>query len=209
MVPLVQTLAAAQTGPVFEAELIPFTNQGKLRVTYNWLYSALNCDPNDGTAFAWIFSKLDDTRVTISPKYGYGGRTLYASVRDDNGWYLQVQAPYSADWITGAGRDEFLTITGEDLLIITLKGFNGEDIAVDGGISDHGGHAGYRLRSIGSDNLKSRLWFAAIDRSLQAGLAVTTRSEVTEADIQNSLAACEISASPAEIAQMHVLVTSA
>jgi len=40
-------IAAADTGPLVTAEIYQLSNVGKVRVTYNWLYSALNCDPGD------------------------------------------------------------------------------------------------------------------------------------------------------------------
>ncbi|MGZ8803142.1 MAG: fascin domain-containing protein, partial [Mycobacterium sp.] len=44
---------------------------------------------------------------TIALQCG-GGYNAFASVRDDYGYQVQFQAPYSADWITGVGADEIL-----------------------------------------------------------------------------------------------------
>lgn len=48
---MTQALGTAQNGPVFAGQLVPLNNVGPLRITYNWLYSALNCDPNDKSPF--------------------------------------------------------------------------------------------------------------------------------------------------------------
>jgi hypothetical protein len=187
-----EVMAAASAGPLLEGVLIPLTNQGKLRVTYDWLYSSLNCDPGDSSDFVWILSKLDDTHVSLSPRDQHAGRTLYASVRDDLNWYVQVQAPYSADWITGVGRDEGLAITGADLLTISLQGFNSQYIAVNTQLSQHGGHNGYRLQSIGTGDYNARTFFVGISRVLQEGVEAPLRSELTEADIGKVLASAGV-----------------
>lgn len=195
-------LGAAQTGPVFDAELISLTDKGRLRVTYNWLYSALNCDPSDDSDFEWTFSKRDDGHIALSPKNPYRNMTLYASVRDDNANYLQVQAPYSADWIRAVGRDEILGLRSYGLLIVSLAGFNGQDLAVDSGISSHGGHAGYRVRSIGNAEVKARTWFLAIRRSLQTRLALPSAGELTPAELRRSLALAAVPATDDLIARL-------
>ncbi|HEX4369126.1 MAG TPA: hypothetical protein VH023_19990 [Rhodopila sp.] len=195
-------ISAADTGPLLQTELIPLTNQGKLRVTYNWLYSSLNCVSGDATTFAWTISKLDATHVSLSPRDGYGGMTLYASVRDDINWLLQVQAPYSADWITAVGRDETIEMDSLDSLMVSFKGFNGNYIAVNGQMSDHGGHSGYRLQSLGAADAKARIWFMAVTQILQPGLRIPLRGEVTETDIRQAYAACGLTASEVEVAQV-------
>lgn len=194
------TLAQADLGPVFTAELIPLTNQGKLRVTYNWLYSALNCDPNDDATFNWVVSKIDDTHVSLSPSDHYRGMTLYASVRDDWSWYVQVQAPHSADWIRAVGRNEIIAIVHNDLMIVSFNGWNGQAIAVDSGISGHDNHSGYRLRSVGSSNPKASLWFLGISNTLQKGLDLRRKEELTEDHLLAALAAHGLTASREEIA---------
>jgi hypothetical protein len=195
-----RALATAQAGPLLEAELIPLTNQGKLRVTYNWLYSALNCDPGDDSAFRWRLAKTDDTHVSLSPADQYRGMTLYASVRDDWSWYVQVQAPRSADWIRAVGRNEILGFESQDLLIASFTGWNQQYVAVDPGLSPHDGHSGYRLRSVGTSNPKARLWFLAVTSVLQAGLNVRLARELSEDDLRASLSARGVTATSAEIA---------
>lgn len=195
-------LMKAQNGPLLEAELLPLTGQGKLRITYNWLYSALNCDPSDHSPFVWSLSKLDATHVSLSPRDPYAGMKLYASVRDDWSWYVEVQAPHSADWITGVGGDETLALETNDLMMIALKGFNGQFIAVDQQISYHDDHAGFRLRSVGADNVQARLWFLSIARRLQPCLGVKLRSEINEADIARAYAAAGLSPQSEEIDRM-------
>lgn len=188
-----ELLAAADAGPVLEAVMVPLTNQGKLRVTYNWLYSALNCDPNDGSDFVWVLNKLDDTHVSLAPRDHYViGCPLYASIRDDWSWYAQVQAPFSADWITAVGRDEILGITGADLLTISLQGFNGQYLAVNNQLSVHDGHSGFRLQSIGTDNYNARTFFLGVTRLVQPALAVPLRHELTGTAIETALASAGI-----------------
>lgn len=188
MASLSEIMSTAANGPLLEAVLIPLTNQGKLRVTYNWLYSALNCDPNDQSDFVWVLNKLDDTHVSMSPKVPYAGRTLYTSVRDDWSWYLQVQAPFSADWITAVGRNEQLAINGADLLIISLQGWNNQYVAVNSQLSQHDNHSGYRLQSIGSSDSNARSFFVGITQ-VQPGLHVPMRSELTEEHVTQALVA--------------------
>jgi hypothetical protein len=187
-----EALAAATTGPVLEAVMIPLTNQGKLRVTYNWLYSALNCDPGDSSDFYWVLSKLDDTHVSLSPRDPYAGRRLYASVRDDWDWYVQVQAPHSADWITAVGRDEILGISGADLLTISLTGFNGQYVAVNSQLSVHDWHNGFRLQSVGTSDYNARTFFLGVTKLIQPAVTVPLRHELTSSHIENALAAAGV-----------------
>jgi hypothetical protein len=183
-------LRDAAAGDVLTTELISLTNKGKLRIHYNWLYSALNCDPGDTSTFAWVIAKIDDTQVSLSPRDGYRGMTLYASVRDDWSWYVQVQAPHSADWITAVGRDEKMVMAEPSgLLTMTLTGFNGQLIAVDDSVSSHQGLSGYRLRSIGSSDAHAYTWFLGVQQVLQEGLAIPLAREVTTEHIHESLAA--------------------
>lgn len=180
-------LQRLERGPVLRGVLIPLSGQGKVRVTYNWLYSALNCDPQDATDFEWVLTKLDDQHVSLSPRDRYWGMTLYASVRDDWNWYLGVQAAHSADWITRVGRDEILGITGADLLTICLTGFNGQYVAVNREPSDHGGHRGYRLQSLGASEPNARTFFVGVTEVLQEGLALPLRSELTDHEVHQAL----------------------
>lgn len=201
-------IAAAATGPLLQTELIPLSNQGKLRIYYNWLYSSLNCDPNNGSAFGWIINKLDATHVSLSPAPAntYNGMTLYASVRDDINWFLQVQAPYSADWITAVGGDETIEMDSLGELMVRFKGFNGQDIAVNGQTSDHDGYSGYRLQSLGASDPKTFTWFMSVTQILQPGLQVPLGSAVTEADIRQAYAACGLEASDDDVARMRKLI---
>ncbi|MEO6700794.1 MAG: hypothetical protein ABI140_00460 [Jatrophihabitantaceae bacterium] len=187
-----ELLATVTTGPILEAVLIPLTKQGKLRVTYNWLYSALNCDPNDDSDFVWVLDKLDDTHVSLSPRDPYAGRKLYTSIRDDWDWYAEVQAAHSGDWITAVGRDEILAITGADLLTISLQGFNGQYVAVDSQLSVHDWHSGFRLRSVGTNDYNARTFFMGVTRLIQPALHVPLRHELTDADIGTALASAGI-----------------
>lgn len=202
------TIAAAATGAVLQTELIPLSNQGKLRVYYNWLYSSLNCDPNNTSAFSWIINKLDATHVSLSPAptNTYNGMTLYASVRDDINWLLQVQAPYSADWITAVGGDETIEMDSLGTLMVRFKGFNGQAIAVNSQISDHDGTSGYRLQSLGASDPKSFTWFMSVTQILQPGLQVALGRTLSEADIRDAYAASGLRASDDDVARMQKLI---
>ncbi|MEW6603098.1 MAG: hypothetical protein AB1351_00230 [Thermoproteota archaeon] len=187
---------------MFEAELSSIVGRGKLRITYNWLYSALNCDPNDNSSFTWVFIKRDDGKIVISPKNGYLGKTLYASVRDDWGWYVQVQAPNSADWITAVGRDEILEIAGTGILSIALKGFNGRFIAVNQTADNHGGHAGYRLRSVDNMLVDDCGFVASNVNVLQPGITFLEGYTVKEDDISAVLDAYGLTLTNDEITEL-------
>jgi hypothetical protein len=203
---LAELFSAAATGPVLEADVIPIANRGKLRVTDHWLYSALNCDPADGSSFLWVFTKLDERRVAISPKNG-PGRTVYASVRDDWSWYVQVQAPRSADWITAVARNETLLMTAVGLQMIRLQGFNGQFIAVDGDLTRHQGHSGYRLRSGGSSDPNAYTWFLGIKAVLQAGLELPKKEQLTADDVRAELTSAGLEAADGDVATLHRLLS--
>lgn len=166
---LSELLKAATTGPFMQAEIYSLTGLGNVRVTCNWAYSALNIDPSNGAEFLWQFNKIDDNNISLSPVSSCIAKTIYASVRDDNGYYLQVQAPYSADWITQVGRDEIIALKMHDLNVAELKGFNGAFFTLDN-ISSHQNHTGYRIRSLGSTFDKNMQWYLKIKRSLQDGI---------------------------------------
>jgi hypothetical protein len=191
-----QLIAAAQPGDVMRTSLVSVSGRGNLRITYNWLYSALNCDPADDSPFGWVIAKLDDTHVSLSPASGYNGMTLYASVRDDLNWTLQVQAPFSADWITQVGRDEVLALQSQDLLVVNFLGFNGQYVAVDSTITRHDGHAGYELHSVGTSDPASRMWFLGVSAVLQDGLDVPLAADLGAGDVAAALAASGLDAAP-------------
>jgi hypothetical protein len=160
-------LEAANPGPFMQAEIVSLTGNGKLRVSCNWLYSSLNCDPSDNSQFIWVFTKIDDQHIALSPQNSCIGQTIYASVRDDIGYLLQVQAPYSADWITAIGRDETIGLTFHDLNIAQFNGFNGAYITLNDYEDNHDGHSGYRLISNGNSFTKNAQWFIGVVASLQ------------------------------------------
>lgn len=184
---LADVLRAAAAGNVAEGVLIPLSRQGKLRVTYDWLYSALNCDPADDSDFIWVLTKLDERHVLLSPRDQHAGKTLYSSVRDDWDWFTQVQAPYSADWITAAGRDEIMTVEGRDLLTLSLRGWNGQYITVNSTVSAHDGHSGYRLQSMTGGDVNARVFFLGVTRLYQPGLDLPLRSALTPKLIKSAL----------------------
>lgn len=165
---LKELLLAANTGPFMQAEIVSLTGKGKLRITCNWLYSSLNCDTNDNSTFLWQFNKIDDQHISLSPINSCINRTIYASVRDDINYYLQVQAPYSADWITGVGRDEIIGFKLQGTFVGQFTGFNGKLVSLNDGADSHDGHTGFRLRSIADTFNQNAQWFISIKKSLQA-----------------------------------------
>jgi hypothetical protein len=193
---LADVLNAAAIGAVAEGVLIPLSAQGKLRVTYNWLYSALNCDRGDNSDFIWVLTKRDQQHVVLSPRDGYAGKTLYASVRDDWSWFVQVQAPHSADWITGVGQDEIMAVEGLDLLTLSLRGWNGQYVTVNSASSDHDGHSGCRLQSLTGGDKNARTFFLGVTRLCQPGLDLPLRSALTPQAIESILGPAADAARP-------------
>ena len=189
---LTSALAAATPGAVLIAELYPVVGVGKLRVTYNWLYSALNCDPNDNSSFLWVVNKASNGVVTLSPLQEYRGMTLFASVRPDWYDYVQVQAPHSADWITRVGGDEQLTMTDLGFMTINLRGVNGQYLAVNSGPTGHEDsdgnyHTGYKLQSNASAPGTSTNIFLAVTRNLQASAVLPLVAELRLEEIRFAL----------------------
>jgi hypothetical protein len=185
---------------LLQAEIFSVTGHGKLRVTYNWLYSALNCDPNDNSTFLWNFYDMGNGHVAISPQNGYNNMKLFASVRDDWNWYVQVQAPHSADWITAAQRDEVIGLQMLDLGLAKLTGFNNQWIGVldqpDGGNirtngKDTGSHTGYRVQSLYTSPVKETIWFIKIisggTNTGTSGINVVTRIGVQIPNLESGL----------------------
>lgn len=145
---LVAAFKAASPGAVLSGALVPLNNIGSLRVTYNWLYSALNCDPTDSSVFDWVINKVGaGSQISLSPQQPYSGMTLYASVRPDYDFTAQVQAPFSADWITAVGGDETMTLTQQGFLTIALQGLNGSYLCADGVQTPHDGQSGFLFHS--------------------------------------------------------------
>jgi len=186
-------IAAADVGPVLTAEIFPLSGVGKVRVTYNWLYSGLNCDPDDPSAFGWVLQKMPDGGVALSPQATYAGMTLFASVRPDNGYFVEVQAPGSADWITQAGGDEEVTMTDLGMLTVELQGVNGSYVAVNGSQTSYGDssgniHSGYRLQSNAGTPDQSSQFFVAVTQNLQPAVAAPLFASLSEADVRSELA---------------------
>lgn len=184
---LTACLAAASEGPLLVGQLVPLSNIGNLRVTYNWLYSALNCDPGDHSPFLWFLSSLGGQNVSLSPRHGYAGKTLYASVRDDYDYTVQVQAPFSADWITAAGRDETLVLSQQGLLTFSLTGQNGKYLCADGSPTTHETHAGYLFHSSATAIGPNSQFFLVVNALIQdVGIPLT--SALAAEDIETALA---------------------
>jgi len=180
-------IAAAGTGPVLTGEIFPLSGVGKIRVTYNWLYSALNCDPNDQSGFGWVFQKMSDSAIALSPQAPYAGMSLFASVRPDNSYYVQVQAPGSADWITQAQGDEEITMTDLGLLTVELQGLNGSYLAANGAPTSFDGHSGYLVQSnVGTPDQSSQ-FFVAVSQNLQRGVGAPLFATLSEADVRSEL----------------------
>jgi hypothetical protein len=111
--------------------------------------------------------------------------TLFASVRPDLSYYVQVQAPFSADWITQAQGDEEMTLTELGLLTIELQGVNGNYIGVDGSLTSHDGHSGYQLQSDAGTPTSSSQFFVAVQQNLQAAAQAPLFSSLSAAAISD------------------------
>ncbi|APC14642.1 hypothetical protein BLL42_02425 [Pseudomonas frederiksbergensis] len=176
------SLKAANPGAVLSGQLVPLNNIGNLRVKYNWLYSALNCDPSDETPFYWVISKIDgDKNVSLSPQQPFSGMTLYASVRPDYSNAVQVQAPFSADWITAIGGDETMTLTEEGLLTIALRGTNQSYLCADSSPTSHGDHSGYLFHSSAGSISSSSSFFVVVNKVFQdVGIPLASELDPSE-----------------------------
>jgi hypothetical protein len=185
-------IAAADAGPALTAELFPLSGVGKVRVTYNWLYSALNVDPNDSSPFAWVFQKMPDGSVALSPQAGYEGLTLYAfTYPDDNMRFVaQVGVP-GVDggppfWNTSPSG---MTLTELGLMTVELLDSNvsGNYIGVDGSITSQGGHAGYVIPANVETPDPSSKFFVAVQQNLQAGEQAPLISSLSLAEVSAEL----------------------
>lgn len=179
---------------IMQAEIFSVAGYGKLRITYNWLYSALNCDPNDASPFVWNFYQVDSQRIALSPQNSFNGMQLYASVRDDWDWYVQAQAPNSADWIRAAQRDEFIGWQLLDMSMAKFTGFNGQFIGANnyedfGDIRTNGvntgTHQGYRIRSsIYPTATEQCFWFLKVVNSGSSGIS---RIAINNSDLASGI----------------------
>ena len=155
-------LAKAEKGTAFSAQIFSIKGGG-LRVTCDWLYSALNIDPNDISGFLWEVKKIDDSHVSLSPRNTCTSKPIYASVRDDYSWNIQVQAAHSADWITAVQRNETIEMEIGDLMMATFKGFNGKYFKRDASVTSHDGYSAYKIKSVGDNEDENTTWFLSIN----------------------------------------------
>ncbi|MCC6460310.1 MAG: hypothetical protein IT260_07550 [Saprospiraceae bacterium] len=154
---------------IMAVEIYSLRGLGKLRVAYDWWDSSLICDPQQQDEFVWNLYRIDEHRYALSPRDNYQGYPLYTSVRDDKEYFLQVQVPFSTNWITHVYRDEELGFELKDLNLALFKGFNDRYI----GLNDTPDYeqttrpptrlliisGGYRLRSIYEAPTKSCFWY--------------------------------------------------
>lgn len=189
LIDLIDAFEAASPGAVLTGNLVPLNNIGSLRVTYNWLYSALDCDPTDSSAFAWVISKVGtSSQVSLSPQAPYSGMTLYASVRPDYEFTVQVQAPFSADWITAVGGDETMTLTQQGFLTIALQGLNGSYLCADGAQTSHDDHSGFLFHSNAGAIGPASSFFVVVNQVHQ-DVGIPLASTLDPADITAALVA--------------------
>lgn len=154
---------------IMSVEIFSLRGLGQLRVAYDWWDSSLICSPYLRDEFVWNLYQIDEHRYALSPRDNYQGNPLYTSVRDDKEYFLQVQAPFSTNWITHVYRDEELGFELKDLNLALFKGFNGRYV----GLNDQPDfeqitrppsraltiRGGYRLRSIYEAPTKSCFWY--------------------------------------------------
>lgn len=190
--PVAAAIAAADAGPALTAELFPLSGAGKVRVTYNWLFSALNVDPNDSSPFAWVFQKMPDGSVALSPQGGYEGLTVFAfTYPDDNMRFAaQVGVP-GVDggppfWNTSPAG---MTLTGLGLLTVELLDSNvsGSYLGADGPITSQDGHAGYLVLADVATPGPSSKFFVAVQQNLQAGVQAPLFSSLSPAEVSAEL----------------------
>jgi len=191
---LAAAFAAADEGSVFETTFTPLSNLGNVAVTYNWLYSALNAAPGYGDNNIWVVNKLSESEVSLSPKYGWSGMTLYASVRDDWYWNVQCQAPHSADWITAVGRNETIGFEPGQLTVASFKGWNGAYLALQSAWICHGSrpgddHCGRRITSNGGGLDNNTRWHMGIQAVTQSKLDLPVAADLTSEDYEAILRA--------------------
>lgn len=190
--PVAAAIAAADAGPALTGELFPLSGAGKVRVTYNWLYSALNVNPDDSSPFAWVFSKLPDGSVALSPQAGHQGLTLFASTYPDDSFRFvaQVQTPGvdggPPSWNTSPTG---MTLTGLGLLTVELLDSNGSGqyISVDGSITSRDGHAGYLILANAATPGPSSKFFVAVQQNMQARAEAPLFSSLSPAEVSAEL----------------------
>lgn len=191
---LSKAFAAADIGAVFTATLTPLAGLGNVQVHYEWLYSAMNCDGDAGAKFTWTVNKLNDTQVSLSPSSTYKGMRLYSSVRPDWGYYAQMQAPHSADWITAVGADEAITLQTMDLNTGVFTGLNGKYLTVQSELTSHVDasghlHKGHKIQSASETVDAHSKWFLGIQSLAQPGLDLALGNDLARDDIEALLIA--------------------
>jgi hypothetical protein len=178
-------------GPILEAELFPLSGQGRLRVTYHWMYSALNCDPRDESRFVWTLMGFSNGQVALTPRHAFEGRTLFAS---PGAPFRPLDHPAAPQRAAGDRRTGF----ADDLAAgIQRPAHRGGCRTVPPWQSCR-----HRLRSLGAASIQSRMWFLGIERVLQPGLQVTMREQVTDADIRRRLGVAGVAAADDEIRRL-------
>jgi hypothetical protein len=183
-------IAAADAGPELTGELFPLSGGGKVRATYNWLYSALNVDPNDSSPFGWVFQKQPDGSVALSPQAPVDGLTVYVlDYPDDSLRYVaQVQWPEpdsgNPEWNTSPTE---LTLTGLDLLTIELTGTSGSYFGVDGPVTQNGSHGGHLILSNVTPPGPASKFFVAVQQNLQPKAQAPLFASLSETDLSTEL----------------------
>lgn len=159
----------------FKAEIISLTGKGKVRVTRNWLYSALNIDPDNHDEYIWTFVYDEGDKIGLLASE----HNLLASVRDDWDWYVQTQAPHSAEWLhLPIGRNSRITLQLTDLGFAYFTGWNGKYLTLNQDKDRHQNHAGYRIQSKSNSIDKHSLWFLKFQSPIQR----YSRYQITDLD---------------------------
>lgn len=196
---LAQCMQAAAPGAVLSGQLIPLNNIGPLRVTYDWLFSALNCDPGDTSVFNWVISKTGSgATVSLSPQQPYCGLTLYAGVKlyqynqpfsglVEKVYWVGVQTPFLNDWLTTVGADEEMTLTDLGFMVIALQGVNGSYLCADGSQTQYGDHSGYLFQSSAGSPGPASKFFLAVTQVHQQGLGIPLASTLDPAAVTAAL----------------------
>lgn len=196
-----ELFASAKPGLFLRGELLSLAGRGKLRVTYNWVNSSLNCDPNDDSTFLWNFIKTPSGQLLLSPSEPYNGYRLYANVNGESELGLHLQDDKS-NWNTTVTRNGAFDVLGTGLFSIALRAYNDKYVELRYIPISDGQHTGFRLHAIGS-NLSERAVFTVTNLTLiEPELQPLESYTVQEEDIRAVLNAYGLTLTDSEVIQL-------
>ena len=156
-----------------------------VNIWYNQDYTVYGVNPGTGgqppgnnniVTLVGLGNQVVGLRCNANPSTG--GRSCYASVRDDYGYQVQFQAP-GGRWITDPDRDEYLKAvpTGDGYFAL-LSTTWGRYVTVDGGGNPKAGNCNALRATTGDINLAARFTAACLNpgRDLVADLLDASNS---------------------------------